>query len=207
MCLECRRRLPKDEMIRIAAVNGDIVLNAAAEESGRGSYLCMQDQCVKAFADSRHLGRILKRKVSPTELSVLNDELMKIKEEKASSLNYTLKADRFSDLGDEAKEKIIKLLGLAMKAGKTVCGTEACKKAVADDKAKLLFLAYNCGRNTEKTFLRLEDKLVFEIIRIFNKRELSKFSGRKELSVFVLTDDDFASGIKKLLPDGQNGSA
>ena len=47
-CLVCRRRSDKPSLIRVAVVDGTVVLDPSAQLSGRGAYLCSRPACADA---------------------------------------------------------------------------------------------------------------------------------------------------------------
>ena len=92
------------------------------------------------------------------------------------------------------KQKISRLIGLAMRSRNLVYGESNCLNAKSE-KAKLVFIASDSSENTRK---RLEDKSNFRNIKtssIFDRYELGKIIG-KEFSVCVaITDKNFSNGI------------
>ena len=93
------------------------------------------------------------------------------------------------------KQKISRLIGLAMRSRNLVYGESNCLNAIKSEKAKLVFIASDSSENTRK---KLEDKSNFRNIKtssIFDRYELGKIIG-KEFSVCVaITDKNFSNGI------------
>lgn len=64
MCMVCRTRHPKNELIRIVKnKNGEINLDKSFKAEGRGAYLCKSEECLAKFVKSRALNRTFKREV------------------------------------------------------------------------------------------------------------------------------------------------
>ena len=96
------------------------------------------------------------------------------------------------------KQKVLGLLGLAMKAKKLVTGEEFVLEKIRDKTAKLVFLASDVGPNTKK---RIHDKASFyeiEIIDDFTSEELSQAIGKINRKTIALLDSGFARSINAL---------
>ncbi|MDF2636006.1 MAG: hypothetical protein K0R78_2880 [Pelosinus sp.] len=66
MCVGCQELKNKKELLRIVRTPDDeVILDTTGKKSGRGAYLCSNEQCLtKAFKEKR-LERALKRVVNP----------------------------------------------------------------------------------------------------------------------------------------------
>jgi predicted RNA-binding protein YlxR (DUF448 family) len=66
MCVGCQELKNKKELLRIVRTPDDeVILDVTGKKSGRGAYLCSNEQCLaKAFKEKR-LERALKRVVNP----------------------------------------------------------------------------------------------------------------------------------------------
>ena len=89
--------------------------------------------------------------------------------------------------------KALRLIGLATKAGKVITGIELCEKAVKANKAKLIILTNETKDGTKELFTGCDIKIVF----VKSIEKLSKFTGKENRSVAVITDDSFADAILK----------
>jgi ribosomal protein L7Ae-like RNA K-turn-binding protein len=90
--------------------------------------------------------------------------------------------------------KPLRLLGLARRAGKLVCGSDAVKEASV--RAKLILIAGDAG-NTVKREANRYGKQVIELP--FGKEELGSAVGRSECAVAAVIDKEFTRGIIKAL--------
>lgn len=63
MCVACREVKPKSEMIRVAYVDGDVLLDSEGNKQGRGSYVCSNTACIEKAQKIRGLERGLKTNV------------------------------------------------------------------------------------------------------------------------------------------------
>lgn len=97
--------------------------------------------------------------------------------------------------------KLLGALGLAMKAGALVCGTNNVLDVIRKGKAKLVLLANDISENTRKL---LTDKATYRKIRIvtlpFSMAELGAALGKAETSSAAITDINFVVLADKHLP-------
>jgi len=64
-CVSCRNNLPQNEMLRIAKINNDIILDVNQKHSGRGAYICKSKECVDLAIKKKLLNRAFKMNVNP----------------------------------------------------------------------------------------------------------------------------------------------
>lgn len=66
MCVGCQGMKNKKELLRVVRTPDDeVVLDTTGKKSGRGAYVCYNEQCLsKAFKEKR-LERALKRVIEP----------------------------------------------------------------------------------------------------------------------------------------------
>ncbi|MGC6767074.1 YlxQ-related RNA-binding protein [Enterococcus sp. LJL128] len=96
------------------------------------------------------------------------------------------------------KEKILNLLGLAMRAGKLITGEELTVKDIQRSKTKLVFVASDASENTKK---KIKDKCSYYNISWnddLQQAELSHAIGRKRMVVGI-NDLGFANKFKELM--------
>lgn len=91
------------------------------------------------------------------------------------------------------KDKALRLLGLANRAGKVITGIELCEKAVKSKKARLVVVT----RETAKSTLELFKNKDVPVICVESKEKLGNFTGKDIRSVAVVTDKSFADAIVK----------
>ena len=72
MCVGCRARAPKKELIRIVRTpDGQIVADAKGKTSGRGAYICRKAECLQKARKNRALERMLAVPISPETYDAL----------------------------------------------------------------------------------------------------------------------------------------
>lgn len=100
------------------------------------------------------------------------------------------------------KEKVYGLLGLSMKAGKVVFGTESCIDMINKRKIKLLILAEDSSERTINNFKQKAQDNELPVYIFGNKFELSKAIGKENKTVLGVKDKNLAEAIKKILDGG-----
>ena len=91
------------------------------------------------------------------------------------------------------KDKALRLLGLATRAGKVITGIELCEKAVKSKKAKLVIITKETAKSTANMFKGVG----IPVVCVESKEKLGSFTGKDIRSVAVVTDENFASAIVK----------
>ena len=60
MCVGCREMRPKKELIRIVrSPEGEISIDMKGKKSGRGAYICYNEQCLARALKQKQLDRAL----------------------------------------------------------------------------------------------------------------------------------------------------
>ena len=98
-----------------------------------------------------------------------------------------------------AQEKLLNLLGLAYKSGKTVCGDFACENYLKKHNVPIMFLASDGGGDNSGKYRMLAGRKSIRIVDIFTKEELGGAVGKGRNVVILLTDRGFAQAIDKVL--------
>ncbi|HIX70291.1 MULTISPECIES: YlxQ-related RNA-binding protein [Enterococcus] len=96
------------------------------------------------------------------------------------------------------QDRLLNMLGLAMRAGKLVTGEEAVVKEIRSQNAKLVFVAQDAGKNTHK---KIQDKSTYYEISFFDgltQAAISQAIGRPRTAIAVM-DGGFAKKMKELI--------
>ena len=96
-------------------------------------------------------------------------------------------------------EKILGLMGLAMRAGQVVSGEEGVLAAVKNEKAKLVIIAQDASEGTKKKF---RDKSSYREIPfriVFEKDVLGHAIGKKTRAVIGIIDPNFATKMLEMI--------
>ena len=93
--------------------------------------------------------------------------------------------------------KPLRLIGLARRAGKLICGSDAVKDAAG--RAKLIFIAADAGQNVRREAERYGKRIV---VLPYSKEELGHAAGRGQCAVAAVIDEEF--GILEALGEEQH---
>lgn len=98
-------------------------------------------------------------------------------------------------------DKLLNTLGLVKRANKLVTGEEFVLQKIKSQRARIVFLANDAGKNTTK---RITDKCKFynvKLITLYNTDELNKAIGLENRKVIAINDANFAKMINKKLEE------
>ncbi len=96
------------------------------------------------------------------------------------------------------EKKMLSLLGLAAKAGKTVSGEFATEKSVKARLARLVILAGDASANTRKKFRNMCACYPTPVMEISDKETLGKAIGKELRSCMAVEDEGFAAALRRL---------
>lgn len=63
MCVACRTRHPKSQMLRVVRTGGKVFFDKTGESDGRGAYICPNEKCLERAIKSKAFSRALKCEV------------------------------------------------------------------------------------------------------------------------------------------------
>lgn len=98
-----------------------------------------------------------------------------------------------------SQNKILSLIGLATKAGKTVSGEFCTEKEVKTGRAALVIVADDASINTKKKFQNMCDFYEVPICFYKDKDALGHAMGKEFRASLAVLDEGFAKGIIKQL--------
>ena len=76
MCSGCRESKPKSELIRVVRTpDGSIVVDKTGKVSGRGAYLCKNEECFKKSVKSKALSRALEVNINDDVFEAIAKEI------------------------------------------------------------------------------------------------------------------------------------
>ena len=96
------------------------------------------------------------------------------------------------------KQKALNMLGLAMRAGKLITGEELTIKEIRSERAKLVFVASDAGKNTRKKVLDKSSYYEIPVFDCFTAEELMMAIGKPRMVIGIL-DKGFAGRIEELI--------
>lgn len=97
------------------------------------------------------------------------------------------------------EQKVLALIGIAQRAGKTVSGEFAIEKNIRSGKIRCLVVAVDASENTRKKY---RDMSVYYRVKHFeacSKDALSGGIGKENRAAIAVTDQGIADALEKLL--------
>lgn len=65
MCIACRKRMPKEELLRIVKDNqGQVKIDFSLKASGRGAYICDDPKCIAKCCKAKLLSKTFGQEVT-----------------------------------------------------------------------------------------------------------------------------------------------
>ncbi len=95
-------------------------------------------------------------------------------------------------------DQILNLLGLAMRAGKLVLGTDSTLTAIRAQKVQLAFFPSDGGQSQAKKFIDKSSFYHVTLVQDYTKSQLIDAIGVNR-SVFAIADRGFSRKIKQLI--------
>lgn len=92
-------------------------------------------------------------------------------------------------------DKVLGMLGLAVRAGKAAFGVFLTEKALDEGRAHLVVVAEDIGASNRR---KIESKCIncdVKIIFYSDKASLSRAAGKKDMPVIAICDEGFAKAI------------
>ncbi|MFQ6960768.1 MULTISPECIES: ribosomal L7Ae/L30e/S12e/Gadd45 family protein [Clostridia] len=102
------------------------------------------------------------------------------------------------------QSKVLSLVGLATKAGKTVSGEFMTEKEVKSGRAALVIVADDASDNTKKKFRDMCEFYKVPIYFYRDKDTLGHAMGKEFRASLAILDEGFAKGIRKHLETKDN---
>ena len=95
-------------------------------------------------------------------------------------------------------DKLLGMLGLAVRAGKVAFGVFLTQKAIDEGKAKLVICSNDTGKSNKRAIeAKCEAKNV-PIIFYSDKHSLSHAAGKKDIPALCVCDENFKDAIMKI---------
>ncbi len=93
--------------------------------------------------------------------------------------------------------KILGLIGLAMKAGKISFGSDSVEEDIMKRKVKLVIIANDSSERTKNKFINITKNYNIPLIIDGNINEISKTIGKVNKAIIGIKDTNFADSIQK----------
>ena len=103
-----------------------------------------------------------------------------------------------------SQSKVLSLISLATKAGKTVSGEFCTEKEVKSGRAFAVVVAGDASDNTKKKFTNMCDFYKVPIYFYADKDTLGHAMGKEFRASLAILDEGFAKGMKKHMSTEEN---
>ncbi|MBO4635977.1 MAG: ribosomal L7Ae/L30e/S12e/Gadd45 family protein [Clostridiales bacterium] len=94
------------------------------------------------------------------------------------------------------KEKILKFIGLAVRAGKIVSGFDQTVSEIRKGRVELLILSKDISRNTLGKLLDIGD--LPDAYSFSTAEELGRATGKRDRAIIGITDSGFAGKLRSM---------
>ena len=82
-CISCRKSRPKPELVRfVRTPDGKIILDPSGKISGRGAYICLDDDCLKEMKRDKKLAKELSVEIGDERALELEEEFNELVKKK-----------------------------------------------------------------------------------------------------------------------------
>ncbi len=76
VCVSCQEKKPKKSLIRIVRTpQGEVEIDRTGKKSGRGAYLCMDEECLRKARKGKKLEKHLKHPIPDGFFDTLNSTI------------------------------------------------------------------------------------------------------------------------------------
>lgn len=103
--------------------------------------------------------------------------------------------------------RLLRFLGLAVRARQAVLGMEAVMKGIRSQNAKVVFVASDAGANSKKKVKDKCDYYQIPLIESIDRYLLGQACGRPNMVVVAVTDPGFAAKLLNYVGEFDGGDA
>ena len=101
------------------------------------------------------------------------------------------------------QNKVLRLLGLATRAGKIAFGTESVIDTIKKNKASLVIVAKDAADRTKRNIQRIAEENNVPVKFYESIETLSKSIGKENKAIIAIKDKNFSSEILKIIDGGE----
>lgn len=101
------------------------------------------------------------------------------------------------------QNKVLRLLGLATRAGKIAFGTESVIDTIKKNKTSLVIVAKDAADRTKRNIQRIAEENNVPVKFYETIEALSKSIGKENKAIIAIKDRNFSSEILKIIDGGE----
>ena len=177
-CIACQSIHPQQEMIRIAKLSdGTYCVDESQMLGGRGAYVCSNETCIENAIKKNAFQRSFKSNISDDLCDRLRTHYQK----------YIM------------QDKVLRLIGLARRAGELVYGQTAVLTEIKKKHSKLIVFASDFNDKTKNSIL-LHCENINILSLPYTMKEFGYAIGTKPTGVLSLQHENFIKGILEVSP-------
>jgi ribosomal protein L7Ae-like RNA K-turn-binding protein len=98
-------------------------------------------------------------------------------------------------------------MGLCMRSGNCVYGSESCEKGIKSGRVRLVILDADISDNTRKNFSDMCAYRGVDLIELKDCERLGRSIGKKNIKVVGITDSGFSINILKKFKEGSDSKS
>jgi uncharacterized protein len=172
-CIGCRGVYQKDEVVRLVAGPGSIILDYRDKLPGRAVYVCPRRECIEKAMVRDNLSRGLRIHVKPPA----PEELI-------------------AQLAESIASRLRSLVSMAAKAGKLAAGYSAVHDAQEKNRIELLMVAADLADGTREKLER-GSFVPARRVTMFSREEMGLILNRELIGVVAFLEKGFADAVWK----------
>ena len=77
MCISCREKKPKKELIRVIVSQGELIADETGKANGRGAYICPSVDCLDKAKKTKAFSRMLETHLSDEAYSAIKRVILR----------------------------------------------------------------------------------------------------------------------------------
>ena len=109
-------------------------------------------------------------------------------------------------LSDDARGKLLRLIGLGIRSRGVVVGVEQVREGVKKNKVAFAVVATNASQNSLDKVVPLLNARRVRFVEVPSAAELGGVAGRESTAVIGVVDRQLAKGIRELVESGSKGA-
>jgi ribosomal protein L7Ae-like RNA K-turn-binding protein len=109
-------------------------------------------------------------------------------------------------LSDDARAKLLRLLGLGVRSRGAVVGVEQVREGVKKNKVAFAVVAVNASQHSLDKIVPLLNARRVRFVEVPSAAELGGVAGRETTAVVGIVDRQLAKGIRALVDAGSTGA-
>lgn len=180
-CVGCGRTAGRSELLRlICTPEGVVTIDFGARFPGRGAYLCFDRDCLSRAKKKGNFSKAFKRKVEIDEEEI-TDRILEV-----------------------LQERMLGLVGLAMRAGSVVSGSEMVGKAARRGEVEFILVAGDASDNIRDRIIGAARAAGIAWACMLSRESLGSRIGKSDRSVIGIKNAELAGGIRSLAGKYEN---